>query len=61
MSLLWKVDWTFSSRSRGGVDVPGASLDPENTKGNRQIKPLASILVECSGWDVSPFTSLKIL
>lgn len=47
--------------SRRGGDVAGAILDPQNTVGNKQIRPLASVLVECSGWDVSPRASLKLL
>lgn len=47
--------------SRRGGDVAGAILDPQNTVGNKQLRPLASILVECSGWDVSPCASLKLL
>lgn len=47
--------------SRRGGDVAGAILDPQNTVGNKQLRPLASILVECSGWDVSSCASLKLL
>lgn len=42
--------------SRRGGDVAGAILDPQSTVGNKQIRPLASILV-----DVSPCASLKLL
>lgn len=52
LDIWWQWYWWASLPGSGTI------LCPENTARNNHIRPLASVLVECAGWELVPSPAL---